>query len=178
LLSKIKRYDAEKFDYSQPAMRDNLPYARTQSEYVYQITLALKNLNEDLRSKLEAKIMFNKTQNLLRNLSFHTALLRLFSLSQNVDINAPENQEYRKLINQLIDFFDLFTRYNIINQNLLLPHINGFFDIIDLNIQSSKLISNLVQSLSDEKKFERLIDLVFRKIEDICQNPELKDILH
>ena len=151
LLSKIKRYDAEKFDHAQQVMRENLPYARTKSEYVYQISLALKNLNEDLRSKLEAKIMFNKTQNLLRNLSFHTALLRLFSLSQNVDINTAENQEYKKLINQLIDFFDLFTRYNIINQNLLLPHINGFFDIIDLNIQSSKLISNLVQSLSDER---------------------------
>lgn len=50
--------------------------------------------------------------------------------------------------------------------------------MIDLNVPSSKLISNLVQSLNDEKKFENLIELVFMKIEDICQNNELKDIFH
>lgn len=41
--------------------------------------------------------MFNKTQNLLRNLNFHTSLLKLFTIAKSIDLNDEKNRKYKDL---------------------------------------------------------------------------------
>ena len=135
------------------------------------IELTISSIHQDMFIKFDNKMDYKKIQNLLKNEGYHTSIFKLLHLNYVDDI-------HRQLFIDIIQFFDLFCRFNTVNKKILLPDINKFIDIISYNIDTSSLVYNICQCIDDYKYISNIVDYIFKQINYIVSIKDINDLLN
>lgn len=124
-----------------------------------------------LLEKLDSKLMFKKTQNLMRNLKFHQIIFRLVN-------SLPEPAEHPDVIQACLDFLELFCLFNQRNQEAMLDWIWLFLDLIPKGFDCSGILGSFMNSLMAEDKTNSIIEYIFKSVRRIISSEQVSTFLN
>jgi len=130
----------------------------TQSPKVENLMGFFEQVESKLSNQLSlSKQFFRKTQNLMRNLDYHTRTISLLDPHRSL---IKRNELFQKCMS----FLRLFSLYNPQNQMLLAQKLNLFLALVTIDLDVSELTSAVLQSSKTQVHALRFINDVFNFI--------------
>lgn len=138
--------------------RKNIGFGLIQSTLVENLVGFFRQVNSKLSSQLNfSKQLFRKTQNLMRNLDYHSRTISL------LDPHMTFNNKL-EFFQTCMHFLKLFSLYNPQNQLLLAQKLNHFLALTAIGLDVSELTSAILQSPKAQVHALRFINEVFNNL--------------
>lgn len=133
-------------------------------EKTNEIMIIIDIINAKLKEKKQTPYLFSKMQNILRNLQYHNAFLKILEKIK------PSCEEEIELFQKIIRFFCYFSFLNGINQQQILTRSETFYQMMNERFAINKLFSLTLEITKSSNTVFLYINSLFDKIESLEQN--------
>lgn len=144
-------------DASSQNQLQNITSSDSKQRRILEFTNIINKILSKFTNRIGNPRQFTKTQDLLRTLGFHTALMEVLSIGY-------DPKYHKMMITKTIRLLEYFATRNKLNAASLLVNVDSLLNLVNHGIQSSKVVSMAYDQVAGKRCKAKAIKNVFERI--------------